>query len=85
VQAVVLPAVMVIDGIDVHYPLTLLALVLNGVTHYVIDRRWTLEAFARGMGKSGWIDADKTAMMHLDQAAHLVLLGLFAAFIAVVH
>jgi hypothetical protein len=85
VQAIVLPAVMVIDGIDVNYPLTLLALVLNGVTHYVIDRRWTLEAFARGMGKSGWIDADKTAMMHLDQAAHLVLLGLFAAFITIVH
>lgn len=50
-------------------------LVLNGVTHYVIDRRWTLEAFARLIGKSGWIDNDPEALPKLDQAAHLVLLG----------
>lgn len=51
------------------------SLILNGVTHYIIDRRWTLEAFARLIGKSGWIDNDPEALSKLDQAAHLVLLG----------
>lgn len=54
------------------------ALILNGITHYVIDRRWTLEALARFMGKSGWIDADREALPKLDQAAHIVLLGVSA-------
>lgn len=58
------------------------ALILNGITHYVIDRRWTLEALARFMGKSGWIDADREALPKLDQAAHVVLLGVFALAIA---
>lgn len=53
----------------------LVALAANGVTHYVIDRRWTLEWFARRvLRKDGWIDADPLALPHLDQAAHL---GLF--------
>jgi hypothetical protein len=51
------------------------ALVVNGITHYVIDRRWTLEALARKLGKGTWIDNDKSAMMHLDQAAHLAIFG----------
>jgi uncharacterized protein DUF3307 len=58
------------------------ALILNGITHYVIDRRWTLEALARFMGKSGWLDADREALPKLDQAAHVVLLGVFAFAIA---
>lgn len=58
------------------------ALILNGLTHYVIDRRWTLEALARFMGKSGWIDTDREALPKLDQAAHVVLLGVFALAIA---
>jgi hypothetical protein len=58
------------------------ALLLNGLTHYVIDRRWTLEALARFMGKSGWVDADREALPKLDQAAHVVLLGVFALAIA---
>jgi len=53
-------------------------LILNGLTHYVIDRRWTLEAFARLIGKSGWIDSDPEALPKLDQAAHVVLLGVAA-------
>ena len=56
---------------------------LNGVTHYIIDRRWTLERFARMMRKGAWIDRDRaSAMMHLDQAAHLVILGGAALAIA---
>ena len=58
------------------------ALILNGITHYVIDRRWTLEAFARRIGKSGWLDNDPEALPKLDQAAHVVLLGVFALLIA---
>jgi hypothetical protein len=58
------------------------ALLLNGLTHYVIDRRWTLEAFARFIGKSGWVDADREALPKLDQAAHIVILGVFALLIA---
>jgi hypothetical protein len=58
------------------------ALILNGITHYVIDRRWTLEAVARLMGKGGWLDADPEALPKLDQAAHVVLLGAFALCIA---
>jgi hypothetical protein len=50
-------------------------LILNGITHYIIDRRWTLEAFARLIGKSGWIDNDPEALPKLDQAAHVVILG----------
>lgn len=53
-------------------------LILNGITHYIIDRRWTLEAFARWIGKGGWLDDDPEALPKLDQAAHLVLLGVSA-------
>lgn len=77
----VLWAVLAVSGVDlpVHTKLAMCGLlVLNGVTHYVIDRRWTLEAFARLIGKSGWIDNDPEALPKLDQAAHLVLLGVVA-------
>jgi len=53
-------------------------LAANGLTHYIIDRRWTLEAFARKIGKSGWIDGDREALPKLDQAAHIVILGAVA-------
>lgn len=61
---------------EYHGPYLLVAfiLALNGITHYVIDRRWTLEWFARDvLGKSGWIDNDPTALATLDQAAHRAL------------
>lgn len=77
----VLWAVLAVSGVeqDVRSHLIMCGvLVLNGVTHYVIDRRWTLEAFARFIGKSGWIDNDPEALPKLDQAAHLVLLGAVA-------
>lgn len=69
-------------GFTGSYIVVVAGLVLNGVTHYVIDRRWTLEAFARLIGKSGWIDNDPNALPHLDQAAHLGLFLPIAAFIA---
>jgi hypothetical protein len=60
-------------------------LALNGLTHYVIDRRWTLEWFARDvLGKSGWIDNDPTALATLDQAAHRALFLPVAVAIAAV-
>ena len=62
--------------------ITLAVLAANGVTHYMIDRRWTLERFARLIGKSGWIDNDAEALPKLDQAAHIVLLGAASLVIA---
>lgn len=73
--------VLAISGVELTARTQLIVwsvLVLNGVTHYVIDRRWTLEAFARRIGKSGWIDHDPEALPKLDQAAHVVLLGIAA-------
>lgn len=74
----VLWAVLVVSGVELPMRSQIImcgVLVLNGITHYVIDRRWTLEAFARLIGKSRWIDNDPEALPKLDQAAHLVLLG----------
>lgn len=85
VQAATLPLALSLDGVAVDYPVTLVFLALNGVTHYVIDRRWTLEAFARALGKGEWIDNDKTALMHLDQAAHITILGIVAVLITAAH
>ena len=81
----VLGAALLVEGVEFDSRAALVvwsALILNGVAHYVIDRRWTLEAFARLIGKSGWIDNDPEALPKLDQAAHVVLLGAFALAIA---
>lgn len=72
----VVAGVLSATGADWDASTVLWLVVGNGVTHYVIDRRWTLEALACKLGKSGWIARDRAgAMMHLDQAAHLVLFG----------
>jgi hypothetical protein len=74
----VLGAVLLVEGVEYGHHGALVvwsALALNGVTHYIIDRRWVLEALARLMGKSGWVDNDPEALPKLDQAAHVVLLG----------
>jgi hypothetical protein len=81
----VLGVALLVEGVEVGGRGSLVvwsALILNGITHYIIDRRWTLEAFARRIGKSGWIDNDPEALPKLDQAAHVVLLGAFALAIA---
>ena len=63
-----------ISGYEGPWLIVFALLLLNGVTHYVIDRRWTLEWFACVvLDKSGWIDNDPEALPKLDQAAHLVL------------
>lgn len=83
--AAVLTAVLAVEGVEPSVRIAVVvwwALLLNGFTHYLIDRRWTLESVARRMGKSGWIDADPEALPKLDQAAHVVLLGVFALLIA---
>lgn len=70
-------------GFTGSYGVVVVGLMLNGATHYVIDRRWTLEVFARRvMRKSGWIDNDPGALPHLDQAAHLGLFLPIALLIA---
>ena len=68
---------LVLEALDFtgSFGVVVLVLIANGLTHMIIDRRWTLEWFARNvLLKSGWIDADKTALPHLDQTAHI---GLF--------
>lgn len=84
-QIAILCTVFSLADFDGRYTVVVLALVLNGITHYIIDRRWTLEALARGIGKSGWIDNDPEALPKLDQAAHLALflpVGLLIAVLA---
>ncbi len=74
----VLGAVMLVEDVEYGTYTGLVVwsgLILNGLTHYLIDRRWTLEGLARLMGKSGWIDNDPEALPKLDQAAHVVILG----------
>jgi hypothetical protein len=78
-------AVLLVEGVEYDGRGALVVgsgLILNGLTHYVIDRRWTLEVVMRFIGKGGWIDSDREALPKLDQAAHIVLLGVFALVIA---
>lgn len=77
----VLLSVLRVSHVDVTgrvHLIVAVVLIVNGITHYVIDRRWTLDTFARAIGKGGWIDNDPEALPKLDQAAHLVLLGVSA-------
>jgi hypothetical protein len=72
----VVAGVLAATGADWSWAPVLWIVIGNGITHYIIDRRWTLEKLARLLGKGGWIDADRaSAMMHLDQAAHLAIFG----------
>lgn len=62
--------------------LTLLALVANGITHYVADRRVVLRRLADWLGKDpGWLDRGG-GMYALDQAWHVGWLFLTAMAIA---
>lgn len=49
-------------------------LVIDGITHYIIDRRWTLRWFAERIGKRAWIENDAQALPTLDQAAHIIII-----------
>lgn len=78
-------SVLALAGFTGSYSTVLAVLMLNGLTHYVIDRRWTLELFARKiLRKSEWIDNDKGALPHLDQTAHLALFLPVALVIAAI-
>jgi hypothetical protein len=81
----VLGAALFVEGVEYNGRAALVVwsgLILNGLTHYIIDRRWTLEAAMRLSGKGGWIDADREALPKLDQAAHIVILGVVALAMA---
>lgn len=74
VQMIAVLGVFYLAGYDGSYGAVGVFIGLNGVTHYVIDRRWTLEVFARAVLRKGpWIDKDPGALPHLDQAVHLAL------------
>lgn len=73
-QIAVMFCVFGLSSYDGPYTAVAVILVLNGLTHYVIDRRWTLEWFARYvLAKDDWIDNDPTALATIDQAAHRAL------------
>lgn len=78
-QAVMMPVVLEADGLNLTASQVWIVwtwIVFNGITHYIIDRRWTLEAAARLMGKGGWFDIDRPrATLHMDQSAHIVIMG----------
>ena len=69
---------------DIHYdlPRVALALVFNGATHYVADRRAPLEKLATWRGKGSWLKFDPEAGYKLDQSWHITFL-VVSAFIAV--
>lgn len=84
-QIVVMCGVFFASSYGGPYFFVVAALVVNGVAHYMIDRRWTLELFARAvLHKGEWIDNDPHALPALDQAAHFALFLPVAATIAVV-
>jgi Protein of unknown function (DUF3307) len=55
-------------------PRVALALALNGITHYVADRRTPLIRLAIRLGKGGWLEHDREAPYKLDQSWHLIFL-----------
>ncbi|MCO1581228.1 DUF3307 domain-containing protein [Crossiella sp. SN42] len=70
--------VWVAFGLDITWTGFLLGQAVSAITHLVIDRRYTLRAFARLLdragvrGKLGYYD--NGGAPHLDQAAHLLWL-----------
>ncbi|WP_067491713.1 DUF3307 domain-containing protein [Actinomadura hibisca] len=57
------------------------ALLVNGASHYWADRRVYLLRLARAIGKGGWLDNDPTAAYTLDQSWHLLWLLITALII----
>lgn len=57
-------------------------IVADAVTHYVIDRRWTLRWFAERLGKKAWIENDPQALPVMDQAAHTIIIFIGALVLA---
>lgn len=63
-----------VDGDVSTYYITVSGAVVNGITHYVIDRRWTLEKFGRlVLNKGPWFDHDDRALFTLDQSVHKII------------
>jgi hypothetical protein len=85
-QVVVLALAGFVPGHQVSWTGLLASLTFSAVTHYAVDRRYTLEALARVLGKSGFYSlgvprADRddnpslgTGAYALDQSAHLLCL-----------
>jgi hypothetical protein len=63
-------------------PRVALALVFNGATHYVADRRAPLIGLATLLGKRRWLDVDREAAYKLDQSWHLGFLLVTALILA---
>jgi hypothetical protein len=58
------------------------ALVFNGITHYIADRRSPVTNLATKLGKAGWLKHDPEAGYKLDQSWHMGFLLVTALIIA---
>ena len=63
-------------------PRLVIALVFNGITHYIADRRSPVTGLATKLGKGGWLKFDPEAGYKLDQSWHLFFLLVTALIIA---
>jgi hypothetical protein len=63
-------------------PRVAVALVFNGITHYIADRRSPLLALAAKLGKANWLKFDPEAGYKLDQSWHLGFLLITALILA---
>jgi hypothetical protein len=63
-------------------PRVAVALVINGITHYIADRRTPVTKLATALGKGGWLKHDPEAGYKLDQSWHYAFLFVTALIIA---
>ncbi|WP_393916472.1 hypothetical protein [Halostreptopolyspora alba] len=69
-QLVLLALVAMVTGIDIHPAAAVVALTVNASTHYWADRRTTLHALARAIGKDGFYQLGSPRPGH-DDNPHL--------------
>ena len=63
-------------------PRVAFALLFNGITHYIADRRTPVRHAALALGKAGWLKNDPEALYKLDQSWHYAFLLVTALIIA---
>lgn len=63
-------------------PRVALALLINGITHYVADRRTPVTKLATMLGKARWLECDPEAGYKLDQSSHMAFLFVTALIVA---
>ncbi|MFF0431846.1 DUF3307 domain-containing protein [Streptomyces sp. NPDC004327] len=72
--------VLLLDGVSVSVPATVVALGWIGGTHAFIDRRWPIRWWMTHMRQTSW--AEHGGAAHVDQTAHILALALAALALA---